>query len=259
MTSAQVHPISPTQTMTSCQVDDLLAAAHADWNPSSAPLIALLAFTGCRISELTEANTDQLVRIDGHPALRVVGKGRRNREVPLPPSVYTRLIRSLDRRGCSPDNLPARAGEGRISRPLVARLNGRPLNRSTARDIIRRLAREAGLGALAHRISPHSFRHSYATDLLRAEVPLRDVQYAMGQARSDTTERYDHAPLDMGRHPTFRRAEQLHANGHTAPDGHQAPDPVAPEPTAGAAQGNPRARRMIGGSDDSAGLPQVTA
>jgi integrase len=211
-TSAQVHEMSPTPAPTSRQVDALIAVADADWNPSSSPLVALLAYTGCRVSELTGANTDQLTTQDGVPVLRVIGQGRRARVVPLPPSAYTRLMGSLERRGCSPDNLPARAGEGRVPRPLLAGLNGGRLNRSTVRGIIRRLARTAGPGPLAQTISPHSFRHGYITDLLHAGVPLRDIQYAAGHAAPSTTERYDHAKLDIDRHPTFRRAAQLHTN-----------------------------------------------
>jgi integrase/recombinase XerD len=61
----------------------------------------------------------------------------------------------------------------------------------------------------ADRLSPHSLRHSFATELLSAGVPLQDVQDAMGHADPRTTRRYDRFRHNLDRHPTYKMASQL--------------------------------------------------
>ena len=75
------------------------------------------------------------------------------------------------------------------------------LSYSTSYALIRRLARRAGIVA-ADKISPHSLRHSFATELLAAGVPLQDVQDAMGHADPRTTRAYDRSRHNLDRHPT---------------------------------------------------------
>jgi integrase len=75
--------------------------------------------------------------------------------------------------------------------------------------LIRRLAKRVGIAG-AGRISPHSLRHSFATELLASGVPLQDVQDAMGHADPLTTRAYDRSRHDLDRHPTYAMAAQLH-------------------------------------------------
>jgi integrase/recombinase XerD len=79
---------------------------------------------------------------------------------------------------------------------------------SIAYTLIRRLACHAGIAA-ADKISPHSLRHSFATELLAAGVPLQDVQDAMGHADPRPIRAYDRSRHNLDRHPTYTMAAQL--------------------------------------------------
>ena len=106
--------------------------------------------------------------------LRIVRKGGRASTEPLSPIV----VRVLE--DCVGD---------RTSGPMFFNQSGTArLSYSTSYALIRRLARKAGIPA-ADRLSPHSLRHSFATELLGAGVPLQDVQDAMGHADPRTTRR----------------------------------------------------------------------
>jgi hypothetical protein len=79
----------------------------------------------------------------------------------------------------------------RTSGPIFLNADGpERLSYSTSCALIHRLATRAGIAAAA-RISPHSLRHSFATELLANGVPLQDVQDAMPHARPRTTRAYD--------------------------------------------------------------------
>jgi site-specific recombinase XerD len=195
--------------LSDAQVDALLAAADTD-SPRTAAVIALLAYCGIRVGELTAANVEDITYHQGQPILVVTGKGKRHRDVPLPAGVYARLDAYLRSRSTG-GQLPAPRGEpGRT--PLITTSTGRRLDRLQVRRDVKRAARRAGLGDVADLISPHATRHSYATALIRDGVPVRDVQRALGHASPVTTERYDHGSLALDRHPTYRRATQL--TGH---------------------------------------------
>jgi integrase/recombinase XerD len=75
---------------------------------------------------------------------------------------------------------------------------------------VRRIARKAGIAG-ADSISPHSLRHTFATDALNAGVSLRDLQDAMGHADPRTTRRYDRARGGLDRHPAHILATRFGA------------------------------------------------
>jgi len=68
--------------------------------------------------------------------------------------------------------------------------------------LVRRLARNAGLKC-AGQLSPHSLRHTFATSLDDAGVPLQDIQDAMGHADPRTTRRYMATHQHLDRHATY--------------------------------------------------------
>jgi hypothetical protein len=79
----------------------------------------------------------------------------------------------------------------RTSGPIFFNADGTErLSYSTSYALIRRLAKRAGIAA-ASRISPHTLRHSFATELLANGVPMQEVQDAMGHADPRTTRAYD--------------------------------------------------------------------
>ena len=85
---------------------------------------------------------------------------------------------------------------------------------TTSYALIRRLARRAGIPAADH-LSPHSLRHSFATGLLGAGVPLQDVQDAMGHADPRTTRAYDRSRHRLDSHATYAMAAWLRRSSST--------------------------------------------
>jgi site-specific recombinase XerD len=189
------------------QAEALLVAADEDGSLSSA-LIAIMLYTGARIGELLGAQTGSIGQEAGTPVLRIVGKGRKRRLLPLIPAVYARLERYLARRPGA-DLLPALAGQpgSRGSQPLFSTSTGQPLQPTQVRRILLRCARNAGLPLeVIAMLTPHSSRATFATTNLANGVPLRDVQYALGHGDPRTTEGYDRSALSLDTHPSARLA-----------------------------------------------------
>jgi integrase/recombinase XerD len=115
-------------------------------------------------------------------ALRVFGKGRRERIVPIGSPAQACLERYL--RELRPELADAGRDEGR----LVLSRTGRPLERVAVWQIVRRVAERAGLG----HVHPHMLRHSFATHLLVGGADLRVVQELLGHADIGTTQVYTH-------------------------------------------------------------------
>lgn len=196
--------VSPTAVLSLQEAEALVAAADAD-SPRTAALVALLAVTGARIAEILGADIEDITTRSGQPVLSVMGKGRRERDLPLV-GAYDALERYLATRADT-DRLPALAAGARPRRPLLATRTGKRLDQAYVWRTLRRLGAKAGLHeGLVDRLSAHALRHAYATDLIREGTPIRDVQYAMGHSTPMTTERYDHGKLHIDRHPTYRRA-----------------------------------------------------
>jgi integrase/recombinase XerD len=84
--------------------------------------------------------------------------------------------------------------------PLFATKTGARLDEPYIYVLVRRLARNAGIPS-ADDLSPHSLRHTFATDYLDAGGNLRDLQDAMGHADPRTTRRYDRSRHNLDRHP----------------------------------------------------------
>jgi len=171
-----------------------VARGHNDYT-----IIALLARTGLRIGELFALRWSD-VDLDKRTLLvkrKLVKEGRfeeisepktrsGQRQVPLPDSAVA-VLREHRRR-----QMEDRLRQGPDYQNLglvVCRPDGRPLEPTAFRRRFRRIASEAGLAGFR----PHDLRHTYATLLLSAGVPLRVVQELLGHARPTTTlENYSH-------------------------------------------------------------------
>jgi integrase/recombinase XerD len=189
----KVSEDSPTIGLDAAELDRLLTAAEAD-GTASAALVSLLVYNGLRIDEALRCDVDDLTYQRGHRVLRITRKGGRASTEPLSPVVSRVLEDGIG---------------GRTSGPIFLNRGGTArLSYSTSYALIRRLARKAGIAA-AGRLSPHSLRHSFATELLGAGVPLQDVQDAMGHADPRTTRRYDRSRHNLDRHPTYKMAANL--------------------------------------------------
>lgn len=138
-------------------------------------LFTLLYGCGLRIDEALSLDIAQLPR-DGF--LRVMGKGRKERQVPVLPEIEKALQEYRD--ACP------YAEEG--TRPLfIGEKNGKRLNQGVAQKAMRDLRRKLGLPETA---TPHALRHSFATHLLQNGANLREIQELLGHASLSTTQRY---------------------------------------------------------------------
>ena len=127
--------------------------------------------------------------------VRVLGKGNRERVVPIGRAAVTALRRYLSRGRPYLDR--------RHRQELFLNARGGPLTRSGAFRILRGLAEKAGLDP--QRIHPHLLRHSFATHLLEGGADLRSVQEMLGHADLSTTELYTHVS-DRRRRETYFKA-----------------------------------------------------
>lgn len=164
--------------LTADELRRLLAAAAAH-SPRSAALVYLLTFCGLRISEALNAE----IRDYGHRVLKVIRKGGKAARVALAPPV----VRALD------DYIA-----DRTTGPIFTGSNGQRYGYKVAGEQLGRLCRAAGLPA---GVTPHSLRHSYATESLRLGAALQDVQDALGHADPRTTRRYDRSRNNLDRSP----------------------------------------------------------
>ena len=157
-------------------------------------LVELLYGAGLRVSEalgLEKGSTDLDNRL-----VRVLGKGRKERIVPLARETAESLRRYLAR---GRPHLDAR------HRPeLFLNARGGPLTRAGAFLLLRQLAEKAGLEP--ERVHPHLLRHSFATHLLEGGADLRSVQEMLGHADLATTELYTHV--------SDRRRRELYFRAH---------------------------------------------
>lgn len=142
-------------------------------------IFEILYGCGLRISELAGLNFEDLDRGEGW--LRVRGKGRKERQVPLPGKAAEALERYLAERGVVP-------GEQAV---FLNHQRGRLSDRGM-RGVVKFYATLLAGDSSLH---PHSFRHAYATHLLADGADLRAIQELLGHARLSTTQKYTQVSL----------------------------------------------------------------
>jgi integrase/recombinase XerD len=175
------------------EIDALLDACDAS-NPlgiRDRALFELIYSCGLRVTEAVRLTVDRVSLAEG--ALRVLGKGARERLVPLGDRAKRELERYLA------TARPSLAG--RIpSNVLFLGRSGRMLSRKTVWKIFKRLALQVGLEGKVH-----SLRHSFATHLLQGGADLRSVQELLGHADIGTTQIYTHVSQEVLKrtHETF--------------------------------------------------------
>ncbi len=150
-------------------------------------ILELLYGCGIRVAELVGMNLESVDRRGGF--IRVRGKGKKERLVPLGSKADQALGRYLERReGSFPAAPPAdNARGGLAAAPLfLNRRGGRLTTRSVGR-LVKRYALLLGADTGLH---PHSFRHAFATHLLSDGADLRAIQELLGHARLSTTQKY---------------------------------------------------------------------
>ena len=144
-------------------------------------IVALLYDTGIRVGELVGLRRDDL-DLEDH-TLRVRGKAKRDRRVPLSADLVLVLARYV----C----------EARSSAQLFTTSTGRPLRPTAVNQWLRRAGRLAGI---SKRVSPHVFRHSFATAYLRNGGDEFTLQEILGHSDLEMVRRYVHlAASDVAR------------------------------------------------------------
>jgi integrase/recombinase XerD len=158
----------------------LLAATDGD-EPArirDRALLELLYATGTRVSEAVGLDVDDLASGE---LVRVLGKGGKQRLVPVGSYARTALDAYLTR------VRPLFAARGTATPALFLGARGSRLSRQGAWLVIQDAAERAGLSA---HVSPHTFRHSFATHLLQGGADVRVVQELLGHASVSTTQLY---------------------------------------------------------------------
>lgn len=143
-------------------------------------IIEVLFSCGLRVSELVNLKLSNLYLDEEF--LRVEGKGRKERLVPISPRAIKELGYWFDDR-CRMDIKPGEEDYVFLNR------RGAHLTRTMILIMIKRLAEEAGIHKT---ISPHTLRHSFATALLEGGADLRAIQAMLGHESIGTTEVYTH-------------------------------------------------------------------
>jgi integrase/recombinase XerD len=144
-------------------------------------IIETLYGCGLRVSELVELSLSNVFFKED--LIRVTGKGDKQRLVPLGSyakkhiQIYVEQIRLHKKIKKEDQDI------------LFLNRNGRKITRAMIFTIVRNTAKEAGI---QKKISPHTFRHSYATHLLENGADLRSIQLLMGHESITTTEIYTH-------------------------------------------------------------------
>jgi len=151
-------------------------------------MLEVLYSSGLRVSELVDLRLNNVYTDIGF--LRVVGKGNKERLVPIGRDALKYVqIYINEIRGRAPHKQPAKGFESYV----FLNRNGRKLTREMVFMIIKALALDIGL---KKSISPHTFRHSFATHLIEGGADLRAVQEMLGHESITTTEIYTHLDRD---------------------------------------------------------------
>lgn len=150
-------------------------------------LLELAYSTGARISEVVGLDVDDLDLDPRTTSARLLGKGSKERIVPVGSfareAVEAYLVRAR----------PVLASGGRGNAAVFLNTRGARLSRQTAWAVLRQAARRAGIG---DDVSPHTLRHSFATHMLAGGADVRVVQELLGHASVTTTQIYTHVTPD---------------------------------------------------------------
>ena len=148
-------------------------------------IIEMLYSCGLRVSELVELRFED---IDTEERLvRVVGKGDKQRFVPLGDMALQRLEAYMSYR------VEMEASDRKSASVVFLNRRGQKLTRVMIFTMIRKAVAAAGIDKA---VSPHSFRHSFATHLLVGGADIRQVQVLLGHSDITTTEIYTHLDYD---------------------------------------------------------------
>ena len=148
-------------------------------------IVELLFSAGLRVSELVNLNRDS-INLERREFM-VRGKGQKDRPVFISESAAEAISDYLAERS---DHLPALFLNNSRNKPTADR-NG-DYRRLTPRSVQRMVDKYKRLAGITKHVTPHTFRHSFATDLLENGADLRSVQTMLGHSNISTTQIYTH-------------------------------------------------------------------
>jgi integrase/recombinase XerD len=151
-------------------------------------MLELLYASGMRISELVALDMGD-VNFEGDYFVRCIGKGRKERIIPL----YEQIARTVKE---YVDEDRVKLAHGKKENALFLNARG---DRLTRQGFWQKLKEYAKLAGLNDQISPHTLRHSFATHMLSGGADLRSVQELLGHANISTTQVYTHLSTEQVR------------------------------------------------------------
>ncbi len=165
--------------LSTAEIDRIIAAVDTTTAKGlrDAAMLETLYSCGLRVSELISLRMSDLFFGEGY--IRVIGKGDKQRLVPVSTAARDRIQLYLERRR------PLRANEETV----FLNNRGRKLTRVMVFTVVKQAADRAGIDK---QVSPHTFRHSFATHLLEGGASIRQVQEMLGHESILTTEIYTH-------------------------------------------------------------------
>ncbi len=172
-------------------------------------MLEILYSSGIRVSELVELEIADIDLQEG--ALRVRGKGRKDRLTPIGSQAIKAVQRYFDLRAQDQRSLTA----GHAGRVFLNK-HGEPLSTRSVRRKLDKYLVEAGLDP---GISPHTLRHSFATHLLNNGADLRSVQELLGHQSLSTTQIYTHL--------TTSRMKEVYDQAHPRANAPAIPHPAS--------------------------------
>lgn len=208
------------EVLTVDEIDRIIAAVDMDKpeGQRNRAIVEMLYSCGLRVSELCGLKLSDLNFDEGF--IRVEGKGGKQRLVPVSPRAVKEVNFWLM------DRCHGRIKPGHEDYVFLARW-GNAISRIMVFHLVKELAREAGI---TKPISPHTFRHSFATHLLEGGANLRAIQAMLGHESIGTTEIYTHIDRNMLRaeiiehHPrNIRYRERMRSSRETDGSGGASP------------------------------------
>lgn len=190
-------PISPEQ------VDELLEQPLRRDTPEAKrdrAMLELLYATGMRVSELVALNLESAVLRSDAAYVRCMGKGAKERAIPIHEQAAQRVQEYLD------DARPFLVRKGE-EKALFVNRRGERLTRQGFWLILKSYAKSANISA---HVTPHTLRHSFATHMLKGGAPLRNVQELLGHANISTTQVYTQITTDHVREVYDRAHPRAH-------------------------------------------------
>jgi integrase/recombinase XerD len=151
-------------------------------------IIRIFGDCGLRLDELTQLRIDDVVRSGRQAYLRVLGKGSRVRDVPVPPAVLRRLDRYVQGR-------PYERSSDRMFLSLRRGPLGEyePLTRSGAYLVVKDAVARA---RISKRVHPHLLRHSWMTEMLRRGMNPVQLSFIAGASMEVISQNYTHLTKD---------------------------------------------------------------